>query len=244
MHKTLEELKNKKFNIKHMAGSFFGGFLVAVLAVYGVSGTQSQGYLRVNDITALNPAALEVNKNIPGVACKVTNCDINAKLDKILEQVTIKSGGNKTLAAYVVEQFTDTRNSFQFLAGQFTEGNNMLTQILNSGTGGGPNVDTLLANHLTAVNSKLDLIKDKVMTIEQYFFPGVYTDLMGKIEAIKNDTFEIRSATSFLGAYIPSTFTGVMNKLDAVKEDTFWARSYMPPVFTDVMNKLNALLAK
>lgn len=188
MHNKLEDLKNKKFDIKQMLGSFFGGALVAVLVVYGVSGTQSQGYLRLNNNTpALNPAAISDASKKPvgtvtptGGTCSVSNCDINAKLDLILNQVTIKNGGSQTLAAYIADQFTDTRNGISFLAGQFSDSDNMLTNILNT-----------------------------TQTINNYFVPGTFTDILNKLDALHNDAMGISH-------YMPPVFTDIMNKLDQI----------------------------
>lgn len=186
MHNKLEDLKNKKFDIKHMLGSFFGGALVAVLVVYGVSGTQSQGYLRLNNnAPALNPAAItDVSKKpvvVTGGTCSVSNCDINAKLDLILNQVTIKNGGSQTLAAYIADQFTDTHNSFVFLGGQFTEADNMLTNILN-------NTDEIrykfFPGVFTDMMNKLDIINSDTSTTRQYFMPGIFTDILSKLDQI------------------------------------------------------------
>lgn len=188
MHNKLDDLKNKKFDIKQMVGSFFGGVLVTVLVVYGsgFAGSQGQGYLRsVTATPSLNPAAIsDASKkpigSIPSGTCNVSNCDINAKLDLILNQVTIKNGGSQTLAAYIADQFTDTRNGISFLAGQFSESDNMLTQIQNT-----------------------------VQTINNYFLPGTFTDMMNKLDALHNDAQGISN-------YMPPVFTDIMNKLNQI----------------------------
>lgn len=219
MHNKLEELKNKKFDIKHMLGSFLGGALIAFLVVSGVNGTMSQGYLRAgNTVTSLNPAALESAKNIPAVtgACKVTNCDINAKLDLILNQVTIKTNKDTklTFAQYVVDQFTNTNNRSSYIADQLaihmTNSDSKLTEILSNSSGSGVNVGTLLQAYLTSVHSKLDLIKTKVDGIEGYFFPGVFTNMVNKLDLINADTLETRQY------FMPGIFTNILSKLDSL----------------------------
>jgi hypothetical protein len=101
-------------------------------------------------------------------------------LDLILNQVTIKNGGSQTLAAYIADQFTDTRNGISFLAGQFSDSDNMLTNILNT-----------------------------TQTINNYFVPGTFTDILNKLDALHNDAMGISH-------YMPPVFTDIMNKLDQI----------------------------
>jgi len=188
MHNKVEEIKNKKFDWRHMLGSFAGGFLVAVLVVYGVSGTQSQGFLRLTStdkVASLNPSALSPIKNggvqtTPNGTCSVSNCDINAKLDLILNQLTLKDSGNKALSQYLAQQFTEVHNQFQYLAGQFTESDNVLTNIKNNVV----NSFQFMGTQFTVVNDKLDMIKTTTDTTVQYFWPNIFTDMMNKLDAI------------------------------------------------------------